>query len=58
MELISQVCFIKSIIQRISLPYEDEQIVLSNLSGEYKVLVYYHDGKSYNAVANFVVFSS
>jgi hypothetical protein len=35
---------------------KEGQIILSNLlSGEYKVLVYYHDGKSYNAVANLVL---
>jgi hypothetical protein len=52
MELISQVCFIKSIIQGfVTL----RRIILSNLlSGDYSVVVYYHDGKSYSGVANFV----
>jgi hypothetical protein len=51
MELISQVCFIKSIIPRISV--KEGQIILSNLlSGDYSVVVYYHDGKSYSGVAN------
>jgi hypothetical protein len=53
MELISQVCFIKSIIPRIVTV--EGQIILSNLlSGDYSVVVYYHDGKSYSGVANFV----
>jgi uncharacterized membrane protein len=46
--------FYKSIIPRISLPLKG-QIILSNLlSGDYSVVVYYHDGKSYS-VANFVL---
>jgi hypothetical protein len=34
---------------------KEGQIILSNLlSGDYSVVVYYHDGKSYSGVANFV----